>query len=117
MVKIILSTIYQLYFNRFLQLYPGYKKLVLEISENLRKSYEQTVAPSDKDILPSSSCDAIQLYENCDLLSKVGEFESSFTNQQKFIMTYMKQFETILMYVRATREKNSSCTLNLQKLC
>ena len=32
------------------------------------------------------------------------EFESSFTNQQKFIMTYMKQYETILMYVRATRE-------------
>ena len=76
-----LLTLYQLYFNRFLQLYPGYKKLVFEISENLRKSYEQTVASSDKDILPSSLCDAIQLY--CDLLSKIVEFESSFTNQQK----------------------------------
>ena len=49
-----LLTLYHLYFNRFLQLYSGYRKLVLEISENLRKPYEQTVASSDKDILPSS---------------------------------------------------------------
>ena len=66
-----LLTFYQLYFNCFLQLYPGYKKLVFEISENLRKSYEQTLASSDKYVLPSSLCDAIQLYENCDLLSRM----------------------------------------------
>ena len=46
-----LLTFYQLYFNRFPQLYPGYKKLVFEISENLRKSYGQTVASSDTSLL------------------------------------------------------------------
>ena len=101
-----LLTFYQLYFNKFLHLYPEYKELILDISEQLLNSYEQSIASSDENFLSTALSQAIQLYENGGLLDKMVEFENSLTKQQKFIITYMKQFETILMHIRATREKD-----------
>ena len=93
-----LLTFYQLYFNKFLHLYPEYKELILDISEQLLNSYEQSIASSDEHFLSTAPSQAIQLYENGGLLDKMVEFENSLTKQQKFIITYMKQFGTILMH-------------------
>ena len=101
-----LLTFYKLYFSRFLSLYPDYEKLFREISELLQQSYEKSVTSSAENSLPESLFIAIQLYEYSDFVQKLSEFEKSFTKQQKFITSYIKQFQTILLYVRATRERN-----------
>ena len=85
---------------------PEYEKLFSDISELLHQSYEKSVTSSPGNSLPESLSIAIQLYENSDFVQKLTEFEKSFTKQQKFIMSYIKRFETILLYVRATRERN-----------
>ena len=60
----------------------------------------------DESCLPETLLQAIQLLVKCNFSQKVGEYESLFTKQQQFIISYVKQFETILLYTRATREKN-----------
>ena len=87
-----LISFYQLYFNRFLQLHPKYEKLFIKISELLRRSYEQSISSNGENCLPDSLSAAIQMYENCELLNELSEFENTFTKQQKFIMSYIKQF-------------------------
>ena len=101
-----LLTFYKLYFIRFLSVNPEYEKLFSDISELLHQSYEKSVTSSPGNSLPESLSIAIQLYENSDFVQKLTEFEKSFTKQQKFVMPYINQFETILLYVRATRERN-----------
>ena len=85
---------------------PEYGELFSDISVLLHQSYEKSVTSSPGNSLPESLSIAIQLYENSDFVQKLTEFEKSFTKQQKFVMPYIKQFETILLYVRATRERN-----------
>ena len=97
-------TFQQLYFNKFLQENPSYHKVILDISELLQTAYEKSSTAPDESVLPASLLTVIQLFENCDLREKLVYFKSSFTKHQMFIMSYIEQFETILLYIRASTE-------------
>ena len=100
------TTFYQLYFNKFLDINPGYKSILCDISKELRNSHEQSIKSSNDDLMADSLSNVMKVFESCNIFSKILEFEKSFTKQQMFIMQYLKQFETILSYIRATRERN-----------
>ena len=74
-----------------------YHKVILDISELLQTAYGKYSTAPDESVIPAPLLTAIQLFENCDLREKLVCFKSSFTKQQMFIMSYIEQFETILL--------------------
>ena len=110
MVTII--TFYTLYFESFLEKYPTYKTKLTYISELLQKSYKDSKQKMYENDLPETFVTATHLFDASGITKALDEFEISFTNQQKFVLSYIKQYESILLYVRATRENNF--TLHLE---
>ena len=54
------------------------------------------------------------MFESRDIFQKVKESESSASKIQRFIINYIKQFENILLFVRATRQRD--LLLHMQSL-
>ena len=102
-----LLALYQLYFNSFLEKNPECKSTIYNISQKIKVSYQ-----NDRDScyeyqhLKDSLTEVLALFEACNLKACTIEFENSMNKMQRFIINYFKQFETILLYIRATRERN-----------
>ena len=41
-----------------------------------------------------------------EMAKNIGEFEAKHSKIQKFLLSYMNQFETILLFIRATRARD-----------
>ena len=101
-----LLTFYQLYFDKFLKDYPEDEAVISIAVRELRQSYMKSINNDGTNHLNNSLNNLTSLFESCNLQKKMNQFQGSMTKQQKFITSYLKQFETILSYVRATRERN-----------
>ena len=101
-----LLTFNQLYFDKFLKAYPEDEAVISIAVRELKQSYIKVINNDGTNPLNNPLNHLISLFESCNLLQKMNQFNGFMTKQQKFIASYLKQFETILLYVRATRENN-----------
>ena len=71
----------------------------------MREAYQNDVCSSVEDRLnlKDAVTETIGVFNSRGILVKLEEFEDNANDIQKYILNYMKQFETILQFVRATR--------------
>ena len=102
-----LLALYQLYFNSFLEKHPECKSTIYNISQEIKVSYQNDIYSCyEYQHLKDSLTEVLALFEACNLKACMIEFENSMSKMQRFIINYFKQFEKILLYIRATRERN-----------
>ena len=105
-----LIALYRSYFQRFLTTAPEKRHFLAESSACLEEAYrrETSDTPGPGNHLIKRLNEILGKMESENILSKLEESEENATKIQRFILNYMKQFETILMFIRSTRQRNLS---------
>ena len=101
-----LLALYDLYFQSFLSTEPEERAYLQESSLHLREAYQKDINRNTEaernlhDILKNT----LTMMESRDMTKKMEQFEVSANKIQRFILNYIKQFETILLFIRSTRQ-------------
>ena len=103
-----LLSLYSLYFRKFLQLHPHEEVFLKETSTLLGEAYQLDINtdPGKRHNLSDAAAKTITMFKTRDVLEKIKESETTGNKIQCFIRNYMNQFETILRFVRATRQRD-----------
>ena len=103
-----LLALYNLYLHNFLIHEPEEKAFLGEISASLGKAYQNDVNTNigERQNLQDAITKMMMMFESRDILKKSEQFQGKANKIQHFILNYMKQFETILQFVRATRQRD-----------
>jgi len=103
-----LITLYSLYFQSFLKAEPVIRAQLHESSIGLREAYKRDIdtRPQQDKTLCDAVEKAVMMFETGDMATKMEEFEGRRSKIQHFILNYMKQFETILHFIRGTRQRD-----------
>ena len=103
-----LLALYNLYFKSFLAKEPVEKLFLNDVSIRLREAYQNDVCSSVENRLNPKDAvtETIGVFNSRGILVKLEEFEDNADDIQKYILNYMKEFETILQFVRATRQRD-----------
>ena len=111
-----LLALYSLYFRKFLQLQPDEEAFLKETSTLLGEAYQQDIKTDSgsRHKLSDAITKTIEMFESRDIFQKIKQSEGTANKIQRFIGNYMKQFETILQFVRATRQRD--LLLHMQSL-
>ena len=111
-----LLALYSLYFQKFLELQPDEEAFLKEKSTLLGEVYQQDINTDSgsRQNLSDSVKKVIEIFESRDIFRKTKQSEGTANKIQRFIGNYMKQFETILQFVRATRQRD--LLLHMQSL-
>ena len=102
-------SIYTLFFKKYLKNFPEELDLVETLAMELQRAYKMD---SDNDYETSEELyktineDAVFFEKIIGISNKLESFKNDFTSIQKFLMNYVKQFETILVFIRATRDRD-----------
>jgi len=106
--SVTLIALYSLFFRKFLQLHPDEGAFLQKASTSLEKGYQEDVHidPKIRHNLRDAVKGTIEMFESRDILKKIQQTVDNANKIQHFINNYMKQFETILQFVRATRERD-----------
>ena len=98
--------LYSLYFQKFLQNQPEEEDFLKETSTLLGEAYQQDINTDSgsRHNLSDAVTKTIEMFESRDIFQKIKQSESSASKIQQFIINYIKQFENILRFVRATRQ-------------
>ena len=101
-----LIALYRSYFQRFLTTAPEKRHFLAESSACLEEAYrrETSDTPGPGNHLIKRLNEILGKMESENISSKLEESEENATKIQRFILNYMKQFETILMFIRSTRQ-------------
>ena len=100
--------LYDLYFKSFLAKEPVEKLFLNDVSIRLKEAYQNDVCSSVESRLnfKDAVMETIGVFNSRGILVKLEEFEDNANDIQKYILNYIKQFETILQSVRATRQRD-----------
>ena len=112
-----LISIYTLFFEQFLIQFPDDYNLVRTLSEQLRDAYKGDSGPeteTNDDVLRVINEDSIFFDKIVGLAGRIETFKNDMNPIQNFLFNYVKQFETILLFIRATRDRDIE--LHLQSL-
>ena len=103
-----LLALYNLYFKSFLAEEPVEKLFLNDVSICLREAYQNEVCSSVENRLnlKDAVMETIGVFNSRGILVKLEEFEDNANDIQKYILNYMKQFESILQFVRVTRQRD-----------
>ena len=79
-----------------------------DVSIRLREAYQNDVCSfvENRLNLKDAVTETIGVFNSRGILVKLEECEDNANDIQKYILNYMKQFETILQFVRATRQRD-----------
>ena len=103
-----LLALYDLYFQSFLSTEPEERAYLQESSLLLREAYQEDINGNTeaernlRDILQNT----LTMMESRDMTKKMEQFQLSANKIQRFILNYMKQFETTLLFIRSTRQRD-----------
>ena len=111
-----LLALYSLYFRNFLQLQPDEEVFLKETSASLGEAYQEDINldPESRHNLSDAVTKTIEMFQSRDIFKKIEQSEGTANKIQRFISNYTKQFETILQFVRATRQRD--ILLHMQSL-
>ena len=111
-----LLALYSLYFRKFLQLQPDEEAFLKETSTRLGEAYKEDINldPESRHNLSDAVTKTIKMFESRDIFKRIKQSEGTAKKIQRFISNYMKQFEAILQFVRATRQRD--ILLHMQSL-
>ena len=103
-----LIALYNLYFQSFLTAAPEERPMLYSASTSLGEAYNSDIKQSPENMKDLSDVvrKVMTTFESSDLMKKLAEFEGNASKMQHFILNYMKQFETILQFVRSTRQRD-----------
>jgi hypothetical protein len=103
-----LLALFNLYFHNFPTLQPDEKAYFKEISACLGEAYQRDVSvdTGKRHNLQDAITKVMTVFESRDIFTKFEQFEGNANKIQHFILNYVKQFETILQFVRATRQRD-----------
>lgn len=101
---------YSLYFQKFLKQQPEEESFLKETSALLGEAYQQDMNtdPGGRHHLNDAVAKTVEMLESRDILQKINQCKDTSNKMQSFVRNYMKQFETILQFVRATRQRDIS---------
>ena len=111
-----LLALYSLYFRKFLELKSDEEAFLKEMSTLLGEAYQQDINTDSgsRHNLSDAVTKTIEMFESRDIFRKIKQSEGTANRIQRFIGNYMKQFETILQFVRASRQRD--LLLHMQSL-
>ena len=96
--------LYKIYLNAFFDTHPDLKKAINEYLFHLRNKLENYNVTSKKSIIENhTKFDQMLTELNFQQLQK--EFDENLKNQNKFYKNYMLLFETLLLFIRASRQQ------------
>ena len=105
---ITLIVLYKLYFTKFLKTDADDIAFFEKLSNGLTEAFENDTTSNTErhDHLNATVTETIHMFKSRNLFEKLEIFEKGANNLQKFILNYMKQFGTILQFVRSTRQRD-----------
>ena len=90
-----------LFYNNLLKVYPLTQ---LNLADELAKSKGNI--KSSKGSLKELFNESLSKMQDDGLLKKIKQFDEDLNYQAKFLRNYMKMFEVLLLFIRASREEN-----------
>ena len=103
--RVTFIAMYNMYVHSFLTSDPEERPALHSISTLLGEAYHRELNQSTEK--KKYHIDAIRevmtVFESRGITKKLTEFEGNANKMQHFVINYMKQFETILLFVRSTR--------------
>ena len=100
---------YTLFFKQFLQLFHDVNTIVLEYSNVLKDAYEKDVSSDSKigeNLVKTINEDTVLVDKIVGVSCKIETHRNDMTPIQRFLFNYIKQLETILLFIRATRDRD-----------
>ena len=88
---------------------PEEQIILLDLSNSLKEAYEndiRTIPSSGENLLKVVNEDSVWFDKIVGIASKIEKFKQEMNPIQKFLFIYIKQFETILLFLRATRDRD-----------
>ena len=103
-----LLTLFSLFFTKFLQGHHDEESFLKETSNNLGEAYQADIClgPKSRRNLSDAVTKTIKMFETREIFEKLKQSEDTANKIQRFTSNYMKQFEAILQFIRATRERD-----------
>lgn len=105
---ITLLALYNQYFQSFLASKPEERSYLKESSTHLGEEYQKAIGMRTEmgEDFHRAVKTVMSTLESRQIFQKLGEFESNPNKMQHFILNYIHQFETILLFVRSTRQRD-----------
>ena len=104
---ITIISMYTLFFQQFLKKFPNEYQLVVELSNTLKDGYENDVnSETPGKLVKIINEDAVWFDRLVGVASKIAIYKKDMNPIQTFLFNYIKQFETILLFIRATRDRD-----------
>ena len=74
----------------------------------LEKAYQKDISMNtdNRQNLIDAVRETMTMFNSRDIFTKLGQFENNAARIQHYIRNYLRQFETILQYIRATRQRD-----------
>ena len=88
---------------------PEEQIILLDLSNSLKEAYEndiRTIPSLGENLLKVVNEDSVWFDKIVGIASKIETFKQEMDPIQKFLIIYIKQFETILLFLRATRDRD-----------
>ena len=103
-----LLALYSLFFQKFLKDQPEEEEFFENTSETLGKAFkvDAGLQPQNRHSLKEAVANTIEMFESRNITAKIKTFENKLSKLQRFVSIYLNQFETILQYVRASRQQD-----------
>ena len=96
-------SMYNLYFQQFLKKFPNEHQLIVELSNTLKDGYENDVnSETPGNLVKIINEDAVWFDRVVGVASKIAIYKKDMNPIQTFLFNYIKQFETTLLFIRAT---------------
>ena len=105
--SITIISMYTLFFQQFLKKFLNEHQLVVELSNTLKDAYENDVnSETPEDLVKIINEDAVWFDRLIGVTSKIAIYKKDMNPILTFLFNYIKQFETILLFIRATRDQD-----------
>jgi len=103
-----LVALYSLFFKQFLLSQPDEEVFLKDSSNLLSEAFQRDCAidSADRNNVITAVRRTLNSFQSRNMSEKIREFEASGNRMQGFICNYMRQFLTILKFVRATRQRD-----------
>ena len=98
--------LYKLYLAKLFEQYPEEFELSVKDAISSQCNLLQSRSEIENHSLKDGHMDLIDTLGNIEFQEKQEEFDNSLTKQAKFLRNFMKMFESLLLFVRATRQKD-----------
>ena len=98
--------LYKLYLAKLFEQYPEEFELSVKDARSSQCNLLQSRSEIENHSLKDGQMDLIDTYGNIEFQEKQEEFDNSLSKQAKFLRNFMKMFESLLLFVRATRQKD-----------